>query len=321
MSKKKQTLSKQTPAVRPIVCDLCGTQDFRKLFISVSTPPYCEPFQLVRCKSCGLVQVNPQPNQAAVQPYYGDKYFLRRNRRGYDNYYSEAQRQQICSVYKENLQDLRFLEYEEELFKQYKKGIASSRPIKKTSGLSPRSLDAGCAAGYFVHLMKERGWFAEGIEMASGPVAVARKQGLKIYQDDFLKTKRLKANSYDMISFWASIEHMHSPWAVFQQSANLLKNGGCLLLSTCRYGLLARILGDKWRFMNVPEHLYFFSLQQIKKMAKKAGFEWVASVTYGSGLTSKKEMNFLYKSSKLFLDSLVKQSNQGDMMALHFRKI
>ena len=307
--KKRRTQVLELPLIRQIPCNLCGSQDF-DLVLTVRSSRH-ENFQVVSCQSCRLLQVNPQPNAAAVKPYYSDNYFLKRTTRGYDNYYSESMQREIRRVYQKNLSDLKFWEYEEKLHTDLKK----RKKIQRA-----RALDAGCAAGYFVEFLQERGWEAEGIELAEAPSEEGRKRGLKIHRDDFLSTQRLKPRSYHLISFWASIEHMHEPYAVFKQSARLLKSKGRLILSTCRYGWLAKLQKEKWRYMNVPEHLYFFKPSQIEEMARKAGFKLVASVSYGSGLTRKKNMNCFYTLAKMILDFLSKALGQGDMMALHFQK-
>ena len=43
------------------------------------------------------------------------KYFLRRTDRGYNNYFSEEMRKEVCRVYEQNLKDLKFDDYEESL--------------------------------------------------------------------------------------------------------------------------------------------------------------------------------------------------------------
>ena len=62
--------------------------------------------------------------------------------------------------------------------------------------------------------------------------------------------------------------------------------------------------------MNVPEHLYFFSLEQLKSMANETGFKLEKFITYGSGLTRKKNMKFGYKILKFILDRLVKSTGK-----------
>ena len=64
-----------TPAAaenkRAVPCTVCG---------GVSFTPHCTcgedplPFHYVRCARCGLVQINPQPESAAVRARYGESY-------------------------------------------------------------------------------------------------------------------------------------------------------------------------------------------------------------------------------------------------------
>ncbi|MDR2135688.1 MAG: class I SAM-dependent methyltransferase, partial [Treponema sp.] len=48
---------------KTIPCAICGGTAFRPRLS-------CEGFSYVRCASCGLVQMNPQPEQAAVAGRY-----------------------------------------------------------------------------------------------------------------------------------------------------------------------------------------------------------------------------------------------------------
>ncbi|MCE9599141.1 MAG: class I SAM-dependent methyltransferase [Spirochaetia bacterium] len=288
--------------VRLVPCNACGGSKFKKLFYKESS--LRETFQVVRC-SCGLVQVNPQPDLKAIMPYYTDAYFKKRTDRGYDNYYSEALRDEIRRVFTLNLADLDFFTFEEKALK---------------SG-SNHALDVGCAAGYFVEYMAERAWRSRGIELSRSAGTVARKRGLDVTIGDFLTSSELSPSSYDLVSFWASIEHMHDPASVLRRAYEILKPGGRMLLSTCRYGILARIRGKDWRYMNVPEHLYFFSLRGLSKMARGIGFQVVRTVTYGSGMTTRKDGSELYATVKRYADPAVKFLNQGDMMAFHLEKM
>ena len=295
-----------TGEVRLVPCDACGHESFQPLFHKQSSRE--ELFRVVRCEHCGLVQVNPQPDAAAVAPYYGDSYFERRTDRGYDNYYSEELKAQINRVYAMNLRDLGFEKFESEaLFRGLETATA---------------LDVGCAAGYFVEFMADRAWDSRGIELAEGPALYAREHmGLNVTTGDFLTHASLEPGSFDLVTLWASIEHMHSPRRVLERTHELLRPGGRMLLSTCRYGVLAKARGAAWRYMNVPEHLYFFSLPGLKALAHDTGFAVEASITYGSGMTMRPGAGPLFRTLKRIADPAVKRLNQGDMMALHLRKV
>lgn len=289
------------PQIKNIPCDNCGNDEFRFLFSKKSS--HNDIFSIVECKSCKLVQVNPQPDLDFVTSYYENHYFSKRSDRGYDNYFSIDLKQQINKVYNMNLKDLDFAKYENYLKSQKKIWTA---------------LDVGCAAGYFVEYMNQRGWQAQGIELSKDAASFGIDHlGLKILIDDFLVCKQLKKNSFDFVSFWASIEHMHSPRRVLERCHDLLRPGGRLILSTCRWGVLAKIQGVGWRYMNVPEHLYFFTLPGLIEMANDIGFSLFKSITYGSGMTAKMGSGWMYNISKKVADPVVKYTGQGDMMALH----
>ena len=290
--------------MRDAPCDACGGDEFRELFYKKSERG--EVFRLVSCRSCGLVQVNPQPDAAAVAPYYSSDYFTRRTDRGYADYFSEAVRKSINAVYEMNLRDLGFFTFEKEARAKF---------------ASLRSLDAGCAAGYFVDFMRSRGWEASGVEVSPDAARYGKDElGLNILVDDFLTTGELAPESFELVSFWASLEHMHSPRRVLKRAFELLRPGGRLLLSTCRYGILARARGINWRYMNVPEHLYFFSKSGLLRMARSVGFQDAKWITYGSGLTTRKDASRAYRIAKKIADPLVKILGQGDMIALSLEK-
>lgn len=311
----------ELPEIKMVPCDSCRSDQFLPLYEKKSGRG--ELFQIVRCLHCDLVQVNPQPNAAAVAPYYSKDYFTRRTDRGYDNYFSEQVKSQIQSVYDMNLNDLGFPEYETMLFSEdwIYRNLRNQNENPARQATAPRALDVGCAAGYFVQYMQDRGWKAQGIELsADAAMHGIRELNLDILIDDFLSCDRLREASYDLLTLWASLEHMHSPRQVLERSFTVLKPGGRMLLSTCRWGVLARMRGLKWRYLNVPEHLYFFSLDGLKELAAEIGFVCMESITYGSGMTTRANAGPLYRMAKSIADPLVKRTNQGDMMALHLMR-
>jgi 2-polyprenyl-3-methyl-5-hydroxy-6-metoxy-1,4-benzoquinol methylase len=283
-----------------IQCNQCKHDSFTHLFNKESS--LNEVFSVVRCHRCGLVMVNPQPTFGEIAKYYSNEYFTKRTDRGYDNYYSEKIQKEISRVFQMNLSDLHFFEWEA--------GLPSSKS----------TMDIGCAAGYFVNFMKNRGWAATGIEIAQGPVEFARNVlSLDVIQSDFLQWDTESKTKFDLITLWASLEHLHQPKETLQKIYKHLKpGGGRLILSTCRYGILAILQGKSWRFMNVPEHLFYYSLSGIIQQCKEIGFQKISHITYGSGMTTKKDAGLFYEVMKNYADTWVKFTDQGDMMALVF---
>lgn len=288
--------------MKEIPCNHCNAREFTFLYEKMSSKE--ELFTIVKCKNCGLVQVNPQPTLQEVNKYYSNEYFTRRTDRGYDNYYSDKMKAEISRVFSLNLEDLRFFEWEQSLHFENKS-----------------CLDIGCAAGYFVDFMRSRGWQAKGIDIADKPLEFARQQlSLDVIQADFLQWDKDIEQTFDLITLWASIEHLHQPRETLEKIYRHLKPEGRLIVSTCRYGVLAALNGKNWRFMNVPEHLYYYTLELLTEQMASIGFQPIHHITYGSGMTAQKSAGWLYQQWKSLADNLVKWTDQGDMMALILQK-
>jgi len=256
-----------------------------------------EAFGLVRCPVCGLEFLSPRPGYREIGRYYGGSYFTNRTDRGYDDYFSEKTRREIERVIELNLTDLGFHEFE--------KALPGDR----------RVLDIGCAAGYFLALCKRRGWDATGVDIAGPCVEFARGAGLCVYEDDYLEIAF--SRSFDLITLWASLEHLHYPDRFLAKAHGELKPGGRLYISTCRTGgaNFMQFYGKKWRFYNFPEHLYFFSKPAIKKLLGRSGFRIVRYATYGSGFG--RAGSLLRKTA----DTMAKRLYLGDMMLIAAEKI
>lgn len=280
-------------------CGICRKDGLKFLF---SKPDkYGNPYSLYKCLSCKVIQIHPIPSPQELEKYYSNEYFTNRTDRGYDNYYSEELKKELTRVWNLNLQDL---------------GVLS-----KIQSFSGKSLDIGCAVGYFVGYMKNHGWDSMGIDIAKEPVEYGReKLGFNLLLGDFLEWDKKIENKFHLISLWATIEHLTNPIAILNKVYNHLEDNGIFVISTCRYGWLAKLRKENWRFFNVPEHIFYFGKENFIKIMDTIGFKLYGSVFYGSGLTAKKNASLFYKYSKVILDKLVKILSQGDMMALSFEK-
>ncbi len=276
-------------------CILCG--ESRTVFRFSKPSGEGELFNLVSCARCGLRFVSPRPDESAIGRYYKDTYFTRRTDRGYDNYFSPEIRAEIERVMLLNLADLGFFEYERSL------------PAGRSS------LDIGCAAGYFVNLMKSRGWDSYGIDIAESCTSFARDSlGLPVRSGNYLEERF--GRQFDLITLWATVEHLHHPERVLEKAFSDLNKGGYLYLSTCRAGGInfMRLFGPSWRFYNFPEHLYYFSRRNITSLLSGIGFIPCRYRTYGSGFGRAGGR------VRRIADYLAKHLYAGDMMILAARK-
>jgi 2-polyprenyl-3-methyl-5-hydroxy-6-metoxy-1,4-benzoquinol methylase len=276
-------------------CIICGSKDNNPQFKKASA--IGDEYTLVQCSNCGLKFLSQVPDEKEIAKYYQKTYFIKRTERGYNNYFSDKIKNEIERVFKLNLADLGFFKFESRLDSQRR-----------------RSLDIGCAAGYFVNFLKDREWNSSGIDISDACVDFAKKSGLDVHQGDYLKLNFSK--KFNLITLWATIEHLHRPDLVLKKVYNDLDSNGMLYISTCRADGLnfMKIYGKAWRFYNFPEHIYFFSHNTVKKLLKISGFEIVSYKTYGSNFG--KSGTFIRRLADFFAKKLF----LGDMMIVSARK-
>jgi 2-polyprenyl-3-methyl-5-hydroxy-6-metoxy-1,4-benzoquinol methylase len=277
-------------------CIVCGGTEAVAMFSKQSKNG--ESFTLVRCRGCGLRYLFPRPAESDIMRYYGKNYFTERTDRGYNNYFSTEIRREIERVFALNLSDLGFHEFE--------RGLCGPR----------RSLDIGCAAGYFVNFLRTRGWDSQGIDVSEDCVRFAVDSlGLPVRRGDYLR--ETFSEKFHLISMWATIEHLHGPGLFLEKAHRELEDGGMLYISTCRAGgaNFMRLFGSRWRYYNFPEHLYFFTAPALVRLLRQKGFEVTRYRTYGSGFG--KPGSLLRK----IADFSAKHFYLGDMMLISARKI
>ncbi|MEO8405983.1 MAG: class I SAM-dependent methyltransferase [Chitinophagaceae bacterium] len=144
--------------------------------------------------------------------------------------------------------------------------------INKVTGLTTGSLlDIGSGTGSFLNEMKTNGWQATGLE----PDAQARQVTKVLYDLDLHESDqlyKLPAASFDAITLWHVLEHVHDLQAYIRQIKNLLKENGKLLIAVPNYTSLdAAIYKEYWAAYDVPRHLYHFSPQSMQVLMEKNG--------------------------------------------------
>jgi 2-polyprenyl-3-methyl-5-hydroxy-6-metoxy-1,4-benzoquinol methylase len=243
-------------------CILCGSGQRRPLFQKESR--FGDTFTVNRCLGCGLEYVSPRPEEHEMARYYSGEYFTTRTERGYNNYFSEETAREIERVIALNLEDLDFYSYEKDLALR-------------------RSLDIGSAAGYFVRYLQARGWEACGIDVSRECVLFGREQGLDLVEGDYLGIEFERP--FNLVTLWATIEHLHHPELFVEKIRSDLVPGGRLYLSTCRAGGVnfRDLHGKDWRYYNVPEHLFYFTKKNLFQLLQGRGFRVTGYSTYGSG--------------------------------------
>lgn len=248
----------QRPSANTIdpACALCGSRERR-------TVRRDGAHTLVRCESCGLCYVTPRRDDSRlIEEVYDESYWRSpaARERGYSDYAADE------ALY----------------LRTFRRRFARLAPQLPRSG---RALDVGCAAGFSMRVLAERGFDVYGIEPSRSIREVALKSFSpeKIHAGTLLDAPFALA-SFDLVVLWDVLEHLPDPLAALCKSRELLAPDGRLVLETQNIeALAARVLGARWTHFKHEEHLVHFSPKTLKRALESAGFELLSLSARGAG--------------------------------------
>ena len=129
-------------------------------------------------------------------------------------------------------------------------------------------LDLGCGVGRYLEKFSQT---SVGIDQSVANINQCRKRGLTVLKADLNKKLPVKKGEFDLVFASHIIEHIDSPLNFLKESHRVLKKKGTIILGLPIEKSLARILGDHY-FKDHPDHLYGFSIETMKSLLYRAGF-------------------------------------------------
>ncbi len=151
------------------------------------------------------------------------------------------------------------------------------RLIEKTTGIQKGNLlDIGAGTGAFAHTAQFAGWQVTGLE----PDTATRQRAADLYGIALQNTEalfQLQQESFDTITMWHVLEHVHELHAYIEQIKLLLKKNGRALIAMPNYTSYdAEAYKQYWAAYDVPRHLYHFSPASVKKLLEQHGLRLLA---------------------------------------------
>jgi SAM-dependent methyltransferase len=226
-----------------VPCDLCRADAPEPLFRRADRF-HGQDFQLVRCRRCGLIYLNPRPTAAELGAFYPEDY--------------EAYRPAAAIAADWHIQQA--------LARQ----LAAVGRYRQPPGAL---LDVGCATGEFLHVAHRGGWRVTGIEWMEVIAAEARQRyGLTVFAGE-LEAAPLPDHAFDVITLWDVLEHVPSPRRTLTTCRRLLKPDGVLLLSIPNLASFDRYLfGARWIGWDAPRHFTLFTGVTLTRLLHETGF-------------------------------------------------
>jgi 2-polyprenyl-3-methyl-5-hydroxy-6-metoxy-1,4-benzoquinol methylase len=236
-------------------CLLCGSQDYRT---TLEEPPY----SVRRCRNCGMAWVTPRRDEAGLVHMYSDDSYWRSpspKSLGYHDY--RADEPLYLDTFRRRL------------------GF-----VLRNGPHGGRALDVGCAAGFCMQALRERGFDTYGVEVSPTIASHAiNRLGFDAVHIGSLDGAPFPEGFFDLITLWDVIEHVPDPRALLETAHRLLRPGGLLVLETQDIdSRFARLLGHRWHHFKHPEHIYHFNPSTVRTLLDSARFD-VDTLTHRYG--------------------------------------
>jgi 2-polyprenyl-3-methyl-5-hydroxy-6-metoxy-1,4-benzoquinol methylase len=272
-------------------CNLCNSDDTKLLFVK-------RGFNIVQCRKCGLVYVNPRLKAETLKKFQTKGYYLGNETPEYESPWGYAD----------------YIGME----KQLKRGFRKKLKIIEKYIMGGKLLDIGCAVGFFLEVAEENNWECFGVEISEWASNYARERGLNVFTGDLLEIK-FPDEYFDVVTLWGVVENLRDLHSSLIEVNRILKKKGLVAISGGNIkSIVARFYGVNWQSL-VPEgDLFYFSPDTLRKMLEATGFKIVKKVVHGN-VTQNERIRRLrvYRHIRF----VARKLGVGDTMAVYALKI
>jgi len=233
-------------------CMACGSGRAVPLYLQTDRLYHSttREFAVVRCESCGLMRLDPQPSPEELRQYYPESYWFAPDA-GAAGRLEEAYRRAVLRDH------VRFVE-------SALRGCSAQGPL----------LDVGSGGGLFLGMMRARGFRGVGLDVSPRAAAVAwRRQGVPSICAH-LEDAPLRPGAFAGITMFHVLEHLPDPRACLIAARSLLAPEGRLIVQVPNAASWQyRLLGRRWNGLDVPRHLFDYRASDIEKLLYSCGFD------------------------------------------------
>lgn len=233
-------------------CPVCDSAAINPLLTVKDHSVSKEDFVIWQCSHCSLRFTQDMPDEELIGKYYQSPDYIS---------HTNTNRGLINKLY----QRIRKHTLHQ------KANLIIDETVKKGN-----ILDLGAGTGAFLNTMKQKGWKIVGIEPDEG----AKLQAKNLFHLELSEThilNQLPEHSFDAITLWHVLEHVHPLHSYVEQLKTLLKPNGKIFIAVPNYQSLDNsIYKLYWAAYDVPRHLYHFTPNSINALMKQHGLKVIS---------------------------------------------
>ncbi len=261
--------------MRQINCPVCGA-DARSVLMRGGDLYHHLPgeFSLVRC-GCGLVFINPQPDNAELATFYPDDYLAhqaraRPPRLGRHRAFKTFILRWYYGCPMQGAPPPRWARVlMRPLLFWFSLGTMKSMLPYHGGGAI---LDVGCGNAGWLSALKEYGWRVQGVELDEPAARAAADAGVPVACGTLLDAQ-FSAASFDVVRLHYVLEHLVNPAETLDEIRRILKPDGlCYIRIPNIASLTYRLFGRYWFPLDIPRHVFHYTPATFTRLARQHGF-------------------------------------------------
>ncbi len=261
-----------------VPCLLCCSDDYEP--VQRGTDPFAgtgAEFQVVRCRRCSFAYTNPRPTVDQIGLFYPKDYGPYEGREAKTGVVAglrfELEKAVLRSQYGYPPQPVSSAVRMQALFARLWINRSRQRqfwiPFRSPGSL----LDFGCGAGEFLRRMKAFGWNVQGLDFSA---EVAQEVTARLNVPVLVGTlphPHVGPKSFDAVTMWNALEHVHDPRATVKAAREALAARGLLVVGVPNFASWsARHFREYWYGLQLPTHLSHFTPETLVRLLERENF-------------------------------------------------
>jgi 2-polyprenyl-3-methyl-5-hydroxy-6-metoxy-1,4-benzoquinol methylase len=235
------------------VCPVCKSSNISPLLTAKDHTVSQKEFVIWQCQQCTLRFTQDVPSEDSIGDYYKAEEYIS---------HTDTSKGFINKLYKK--------------VRVYTLQQKANFVISETGLKNGSILDLGCGTGAFLDVIQNKGWMVTGVE----PDEDARKRAKTLYNLEVLPSsafKNLPSRSFDAITLWHVLEHVHDLHNYINQLKKVLKDKGKIFIAVPNYNSSdADSYKLYWAAYDVPRHLYHFTPKTMALLMQQHGLKIIS---------------------------------------------